>query len=120
MASSYTRRLFLTAAPAALELAASDAGEVFPSEAKRYPDAATEFEVVRLTDPAHTSLLPPYYSRAISRKSNFVLYISERTGTSQVYRMDLKTFESRALTKAAALIPDSVSLASDEHSFHYA
>jgi len=120
MASGYTRRLFLTAGPAALALVASDAGENFPSEAKRYPDAATEFEVVRLTDPAHTSLLPPYYSRAVSKKSNFVLYLNDRTGISQVYRMDLKTYESRALTKAAALISDSVSLSSDEHSFHFA
>src|SRR5581483_5433002 len=119
MASGYTRRLFLTAAPAALALAASD-GEIFPSEAKRYPDAATEFEVVRLTDPAHTCRLPPYYSRAVSRRNNFLLYISDRTGTSQVYRMDLKTFESRALTKAAALVPDSLSLSSDEHLFHFA
>ena len=118
MASSYTRRLFLSALPFARGLWASD--QIFPSEAARYSDAATEFEVVRLTDPAHTSLMPPYYSRGVSRKNSFLLYTSDRTGSMQAYRMDLKTHESRQLTHASALVPDSVAMPGDERLFYFA
>lgn len=117
MGSSYTRRLFLSSLPALRALAASDA---IPSEAKRYPDPATEFEVVRLTDPAHTSRLPAYYSHSISHRNNFLVYMSDRGGTLQAYRMDLKNFESFPLTTATSLVPDSLALGADDKNFFYA
>ena len=113
-----TRRLFLSSLPALRALTASEIG--LPSEAERYPDPATEFEVTRLTAPTHTSRLPAYYSHAISRKNTFLVYTSDRTGTLQAYRMDLKTFESYPLTNAAALVPDSLALGMDEKVFLYA
>ena len=45
---------------------------MFASETVRYIDPATEFPVLRLTDPSHTSLLPYYYGRAISRRSSSI------------------------------------------------
>ena len=81
MRSTYSRRLFLSSLPVLRAWGASD--NVFPSEAKRYPDGATEFEVVRLTDPAHTCRLPAYYSHAVSRRGNFLLYTSDRGGPVQ-------------------------------------
>ena len=54
-------------------LAADKAG-LYPSEIKRYADEATENNVFRLTDPAHQSWLPAPYSRAISKKSEFLIH----------------------------------------------
>ncbi len=53
------RRLFLASLAAATYAAETSAkGRVFPSVAVRYPDPATEFTIVRLTDPQFTSLPP--------------------------------------------------------------
>jgi oligogalacturonide lyase len=120
MPGTCTRRVFLSGLPALGILGAPGSGQAVPSEAKRYPDPATEFEVVRLTDPAHTSRLPGYYNRAISHRGNFLLYTSDRGGAPQAYRMDLKTFESRQITEAGALLPSSLVLATDEKAFHFA
>jgi oligogalacturonide lyase len=115
-----TRRLFLSTFPALAAWDALGTNPVFPSEAKRYPDPATEFEILRLTDPLHTSRLPAYYSRAISRHTAFLLYTSDRTGTLQAFRMDLKTWESHQITDASALVPNSVVLGADERVFYFA
>jgi oligogalacturonide lyase len=47
------------------------------------------------------------------------LYWSERTGTPQAFRLDLKTGESEILTKAQDLVGLSLTLAADERSFFY-
>ena len=102
---------------------AADKGQIYPSEAKRYADEATENVVVRLTDPAHQSWLPAYYGRAISRKSDFLIYASDRTGGVQAYRLDLKNGQSRSLTGAQShapyLVTSSLTLAPDEREFAY-
>src|SRR5580658_694170 len=77
---------------------AFDKAGTYPSEIKRYADEATEFNVFRLTDPAHQSWLPALYSRAISKKTEFLLHSSERSGSVQAYRLDLKSGQSRVLT----------------------
>ena len=51
-----------------------------PSEATRYADPTTEWDVYRLTDPAHSDTLPAYYNRAITRNSASLLFASDRTG----------------------------------------
>src|SRR5438067_4294327 len=114
-----TRRVFLASAAASALRGEQDKGKSFPSEWGRYPDPATEFEVQRLTDPAHTSHLPAYYNRAIARRGGFFLFCSDRTGSKQVFRMDLKSGEWRQLTQAAELDGDSVTLAPDERSVFY-
>jgi len=93
-------------------------GQLVPSEYKRYKDAATEFDVFRLTDPAHESRLPAYYGRAFPRNGSFLIYSSDRSGAMQAYRMDLKSGQSRSLTEASDIVPDSLALA-DEHSLCY-
>ncbi len=97
----------------------ADKGTVFPSEVVRYTDAATDFAIARLTDPAHQSWLPAYFERAIARHGNFLIYASDRSGTVQAYRMDLKNGQSRELTEATHLAADSLTLTPDEHSFCY-
>ena len=75
--------------------------------------------MVRLTDPAHQSWLPACYGRAISRKSDFLIYSSDRSGAVQAYRLDLKNGQSRALTAAPDLVTGSLTLTPDDREFAY-
>jgi len=93
--------------------------EILPSEARRYADPATDLPVVRLTDPAHRSWLPAWPGRTIGHRAGFLIYASDRSGSVQAYRLDLKTGQSRGLTEARSLIPDSLSLTPDERGFCY-
>jgi len=114
-----SRRCFLGSCVAASACFAGDKGQLFPAEWRRYADQATDLEVLRLTDPVHRSWLPSYSGRVISRRAGFLIYASDRTGTVQAYRLDLKTGQSHGLTEAKNLIPDSLSLTPDERGFCY-
>ena len=114
-----TRRAFVCSLAAARSFAQSGKGAQFPTDWKRYPDPATEFMVLRLTDPAYTSHLPAYYQRAVARRGGYLLFTADRTGSPQAFRMDLKTGESRQLTGAVALDPASLTLLPDERGFCY-
>jgi len=113
-----SRREFLLCAAACAGASGAEAQE-YPSEITRYKDRATEFDVYRLTDPAHSSWLPASYERAVSRRDSFLLYSSDRSGSLQAYRMDIRTGQSRLLTRAQNLIKESLTLAPDERSFFY-
>lgn len=91
--------------------------EVLPSDAKRYYDPATEFTVVRLTDPAYSSYLTAAYNRGFGR--SFLLFSNDRGGKFDVYRMDVKSGQSRRLTEAEHLDPASVALLSGDREFTY-
>ena len=71
--NSCSRRLFLASIPGVCVAATTGKDSLLPSVVSRYADPSTEFPVFRLTDPEHTSALPPHYARAISRKGNFLL-----------------------------------------------
>ena len=110
------RRIFLALGASPLLKAQTRA---LPSVARRYADPATELEVLRLTDPAYDSVLPPPHQRCISRRQGFCVFSSAREGTPQVYRMDLHSMEWRVLSNAAAVDPGSVALTADERSVVY-
>ncbi|MBZ5634961.1 MAG: oligogalacturonate lyase family protein [Acidobacteriia bacterium] len=114
-----SRRLFLAAIPGVCVAATTGKGSLLPSAVSRYSDPATELPVFRLTDPAHTSALPPHYARAVSRKGSFLLCASDTSGTMQAYRLDLKTGQTRLLTDAENFNPACFTLAADERSFCY-
>jgi oligogalacturonide lyase len=114
-----TRRLFVASFAGADACLAADRGQAYPPEIKRYVDEATENLVIRLTDPAHQSWLPAPYNRAISRKSDFMIYSSDRSGAVQAYRLDLKSGQSHALTAEPDLLTASLSLAPDDREFAY-
>jgi oligogalacturonide lyase len=97
------------------------AGRIFPPEWTRYADPATELDVIRLTDPAFTSGMSAPHLRQFTRRSEFLLYWSERAaggsaGARQAFLLDLKQGGSRQLTDAAALDFSSLSLSLDERS----
>ncbi|MGD0296013.1 MAG: hypothetical protein ABSE86_02785 [Bryobacteraceae bacterium] len=114
-----SRRAFLVSMAGAAGCITAAEGQNLPSEVKRYPDSATEFEVYRLTDPTHQSWLPASYERAVSRRDSFLIYSSDRAGSVQAYRMDLKSGQSRTLTRANNLVRESLTLAPDERSIYY-
>jgi oligogalacturonide lyase len=93
-------------------------GHNFPATLFRYPDPSTEFPVTRLTDPAHSAMLPASYGRAVS-KHNFLIYSSNITGRFEAFRMDLKNGQSRQLTEAENLDPASLALTPDDRGFCY-
>ena len=58
------------APPRRAVISAEPRGAAFPSDAKRYADAATELEVYRLTAPSYASTLPAWYNRSITRNGS--------------------------------------------------
>jgi oligogalacturonide lyase len=118
-----TRRSFLVSGLAAAGALANDSkgpkGAVFESEWMPYSDAATEFQVYRLTDPSYSSTLPATYNRLITRNSGTLLYCSERSGTPQAFRMDLKSGDTMQLTDRKELDGSSLALLPDSRSFCY-
>jgi oligogalacturonide lyase len=114
-----SRRGFLMAAGGACFAQGTGKGRVSPSAITRYLDPSTEFPVLRLTDPTHTSRLPASYERALSRRRNFLLYASDLSGRFEAYEMDLKSGQSRQLTEAEDLDPGSLTLLADDRGFCY-
>ena len=94
-------------------------GALFSSELERFPDPATELEVYRLTSPESATHLPAYYNRALSRKGQFLICWSDRTGSAQGFRINLKSGEWQQLTDATALDGSTLALMPDERSFCY-
>ena len=117
-APACSRRLFLLSGAAARAFSAEHAPS-FPAEWKRYPDPVTEFEVLRLTDPTHTTFLPWYYAAAVSRHGGFMLVWSDRTGSTQGFRIDMRNGEWRQVTHVDALDGRSLTLLPDERGFCY-
>jgi oligogalacturonide lyase len=114
-----SRRFFLAAIPGVCVAATSGKGALLPSAVSRYADPTTEFPVFQLTDPQHTSVLPPHYARAVSKKGNFLLYASDASGAMQAYRLDLKSGQAQLLTDAESFDPACFTLSPDDRSFSY-
>jgi oligogalacturonide lyase len=93
--------------------AESGKGRTFPPGWHRYSDPATELDVYQLTDPAHASFWPAYYNRAVARSGGWLVFSSDREGSLQAYRMDLKSGETRLLTEAEGLDPATLTLTPD-------
>lgn len=113
MGTKWTRRTFVGALSLALE------GQVVPSEQRRFRDPATEFELIRHTDPRANAWLLEDPAHAFSKKLGGLLYCSDRGGSPQAYRLDLKSGESRQLTDAKALKPPSLSCLPDDKTLVY-
>ncbi len=117
----WSRRALLSSLTAPALLAELDRKRVLPSDWRRYADPATEFEVVRLTDPAYVSLLGAPYNRTIGRRSGYLLFSGDRPDGPfsglQVFRMDLSNGQSRRLTELPDLDPSTLVLVPPERTF---
>ena len=118
-ARNFSRRAFLLSGVAASQLGAQEQTKpaVFPPEIKRYADPTTDLDVYRMTDPGYASILPAYYNRAIAHNNSFLLFCCDRGGTPQAHRMDVKSGETRELTKVEGLDGSSLTLTPDNRSF---
>jgi oligogalacturonide lyase len=94
-------------------------GEVFPTDAERYPDPLTEIEVYRLTKPDYSSTLTAYYNRGIAHNSGWMLCGCDRTGAPQGFHLDLKSGEMKQMTQAEGVDTSSLTLLPDNRSFCY-
>jgi oligogalacturonide lyase len=113
-----SRRWFLASLPAACLGQSNGKGRVLPSAFKKYADAATENPILRLTDPAHNSILPASYAHSISRHG-FLVCAADISGRYEAYRIDLKSGQQKQLTDAAGLDPRSLTLSADDRSIVY-
>lgn len=113
----WTRRSFLAAglAPSLLATKGQDA----PGEAKKFLDAATEFEILRVTSLEHNSWLPLASNRSLSRKGDSLLFASDLSGSPQLYRHDFKLNKIRQLTEAAQLNTNTFTWTAADRSFLY-
>lgn len=119
----WSRRSFLASLAGAASAAqnkseerGSDEGHrTWPSVAFKYLDPATEFVIVRVTDPQFNAVLPSGGTRPLSNRA--MLYASDATGKWEALRMDLRTYESLQLTGAEALDPHSLSFQPEEKGF---
>jgi oligogalacturonide lyase len=114
----WSRRAFVALAANACTFAQPKEvrGETLPNEANRYLDSATEFPVVRLTNPEFNSLLTDSQNRCLSSR-NFVLVSNDRFGKFDVFRIELRSGQWRLLTDAAQLDPASVALLPGDRGF---
>jgi oligogalacturonide lyase len=120
VARRFSRRGFLLSGIAAAQLSAEQKkGATYPPEVKRYADPTTELDVYRITDPGHSSTLPAYYNRVIAQNNGSMLFCSDRSGSPQALRMDLKSGETRVLTEAEDLDASSLTLTPDNRWFCY-
>src|ERR1035437_8348956 len=100
------RTLCLSALAAAPRLLAEGRkGQVFPTDAGRYPDPLTELEVYRLTKPDDSTTLTVYYNRCIARNSGCMLCACHRTGSPQGFHLDSKSGEMKQMTQTEGLDP---------------
>lgn len=113
----WTRRSILGAALAPVALASRS--QETPGEAKRFLDAATEFEILRVTSLEHNSWMPLASNRALSRRGDWLLLASDAGGTAQLYRHDFKANRLRQLTEATALNTNSFTLTQGDRGFIY-
>jgi oligogalacturonide lyase len=95
------------------------AGRIYGPEMQRYADPATDFPVLRLTDPAFASGLTAPHLRQFGRRTDFLLHWSDRSGTTQAYLLDLRVGSSKQLTDATALDRATLCLSPDEKSVYY-
>lgn len=117
---SLRRRSLLFGLPA-LALKAQQAagkGQTFASDAKRYADGATEFPVIRFTSPTYSSSLPAYYNRCMSGR-NTLYFACDRTGKMEVFRGDIKSGQTKQLTVADALDPQSIAVSPGDRNLCY-
>lgn len=107
----WTRRALL----GALSLPAfSQKGATLAPDWSRFPDAATEFQILRLTSPDYESRLAPVPAHIFSRNSKDLVFASTRTGKWQAHRLELGSGQSRQLSQAETLDPESVAFLPDD------
>ena len=94
-------------------------GDVFPSERRRLTDAETGATVWQLTDsPAHDYHLY-FTSTSFAPDGSSLVFGSERTGDSQLFRMDLSDGRITQLTSGDSIRAQGAALSRDGLCLHF-
>jgi len=115
----WTRRALLASVAPTQFRREEGKGRWFESDRKKVVDAATDFTLVRLTDPGYASRLPSSGLRYVARSEAFLLYSCDRGGSLQVYRLELATGRQQQLTESGSPDPNTPGLMPDDGSFCY-
>src|SRR5262245_50091297 len=83
-------------------------GTVYPPEWKTFTDAQTGRRVTQLTDSPAEDYHFYFYSPTVTRDGKYLVLLSERTGISNLFRLDLSTGEIVQLTDASRTRADYV------------
>lgn len=121
MTNRFTRRAWLAALPSlVLAQKASQTAKPAraPGEFLAFLDPTTETRVVRLTNPANTSVLPSPANRLVSVRNRFLICSSDRAGRMAPFRVDLRMGVAHQLGETAALVPESLCLDEKERSLY--
>lgn len=92
----------------------AEKNQAFPADWARYQDPATEFEVLRLTSPEYESRLAGPAVDVFNRRSNAIVFGSTRAGKPQAFRLELSNGQSRQLSAADDLDPETVGFVPDD------
>ena len=113
-AGRYSRRVFITLASTFASAQEQRKAAPVPTPAVRYADRATEFPVVRLTNPEEETWLPSSPGRCISRKSDGAV-IGVRTGEQlELQWLSLGNGARRHMAQGEALGVGTAALTSDD------
>jgi len=74
------------------------AGAVFPPECRTDRDLQTGCAVTQLTNSPEEDYHPYFYNPAVTRDGRYLIFFSERTGLSNLFRLDLLSGEIVQLT----------------------
>jgi Tol biopolymer transport system component len=94
-------------------------GQETAGAAKRFLDAATEFEVLRVTELEHNAWLPLASNRCLTRRGDALIFASDRSGRAELYRHDFKANRDRQLTEAEGLDTNSFTLTAGDRAVVY-
>jgi len=107
-----TRRTVVHALGVSLLAGGLEQSEVV--EMRRYADPATEFDVLRLTDPAHSSRIAAPPRRAFDRRGRIMVFASDAGGSWQPWLMELRTGRMRQLARVEGLDCGSLTFSADD------
>jgi oligogalacturonide lyase len=82
------------------------AGRRYPAERRSYRDPLTGREVWQLTNSAAEDYHLYFYNPSVTPDGRYLIFFSERTGLSNLFRLDLRTGEIVQLTDAPAVRAD--------------
>lgn len=75
-------------------------GAIYPSERRTYRDSQTGRPVTQLTGSRAEDYHPYFYNPAVTQDGRFLIFFSERTGLSNLFRLQLESGEIVQLTDA--------------------
>jgi len=73
-------------------------GTLYPPEWRTYRDSQTGREVTQLTNSSAEDYHPYFYNPAVTPDGRYLIFFSERTGLSNIFRIDLRSGEIVQLT----------------------